>query len=103
MPVRANGAEARITFGLSDAAQVTSLCGIGFFMKTRAVLSFSNSEDPALVVQPLGLNLPVTYETPSVRPLPTRRDVTKTYLQILPAEPIGPSASPDEHEIKNVK
>lgn len=80
MPMRAGGAEARITFGLSDTVQVTSLCGIGFFMKTRAVLSFSNSDDPALIVQPLGLNLPVTYETPSVRTPPTRRDVTKAYL-----------------------
>ena len=88
MPVRANGTEARITFGLSKSVQVTSLCGIGFFMITRSVLSFSNPEDPALIVQPLGLNLPVTYETPSVRPPPTQRDVTKTYLQTLPAERI---------------
>lgn len=70
MPAQVNGSEARLTFGLSKDAVVSALVGISFLKLTRSVVSFSNPDKPALIMQRLNVNLPVTFEAPSVRPIP---------------------------------
>lgn len=79
MPYEMNGATVRISFGLSEDAAASALVGIGFFTKTRAILSFSNPAEPTLHMQAIQLNLPVEFEPSSVRDPPVRTDSAQVY------------------------
>lgn len=83
MPVKKDGIEARISFGLSEQAVASALIGVGFFTRTKAVISFANKNDPALIIAKLGLNLPITYEQPTVRPPPKSKDTSQAYYVAL--------------------
>jgi len=80
--LKAGNVDARVAFGLSEQAAASALVGIGFLQKTKAVVSFANNEDPSLVMAPLGLTLPIAFETPSVRPTPKGKDSSQAYTLI---------------------
>ena len=87
LPTTFEGQEACLSFSLSKDAAASALVGIAFFQKTRAIMSFSNPDDPVLMLQNLGLNLPITFEQPTLRPPPKRQEVSKNYLAMPPLVP----------------
>lgn len=79
LPSFHKGQQARVSFGLATNVAASALVGIGFLRATNSLLHFSGSE-PELFVQAIDLNIPITFEAPSVRSPPARIDATSTYM-----------------------
>ena len=80
LPYMKNGKETTLSIGLSKDAACTVLLGIGFFRKTRSIMSFSNPDKPVLIVNALNDAWAINMEKPSVRPPPVDRLSTRAFF-----------------------
>ena len=79
MPFLHNGRRAKVSFGLANNIAATALVGIGFLRATNSIIHLSSAE-PELTLQALNLNLPVTFDPPSVRDPPTQIESPAIYM-----------------------
>ena len=79
MPVVLNGQQVTCAIGLSANASASLLIGVPFLVKTRSIMSFTNAQEPVLLIQSLNLSLPITLEAPSRRDPPEKKDISNAY------------------------
>ena len=79
LPTTFKGKPARIAFGLAENLATSALVGVGLLTGTNAIVSFTG-QDPELYLQALQMNLPMTFEAPTLRDPPVRKDAINAYL-----------------------
>jgi hypothetical protein len=79
LPALFKGSPARLAFGLAENLATSALVGVGLLTATNAVVSFAG-KDPELYLQAIQLNLPMTFEAPTLRDPPIRKDAAAAYL-----------------------